>query len=860
MKKNKRKFIAYLLAVLAGMVLCMTSHTETAYAAYSEYGITIRGVSYNVKNEDLTLKFSRDDGKTGLYYYVDYRGIGRDIDWNNFDITKDATYIDSNEGEVTIHDNGNNTVDICVWKSDYTFEEFTYRIHGTGRLSNAVLGDFFGEIELEDCTTLTKDEYQCMFDKGVFTCKIYNEQVKYPLRWVICQGSMGNIERWNTVYSPNYSDDWSIHIDKSGTYIFRSIMFDEEGTYGVILDETRYEYTKPDKKVPSVKNVTWSSSEVGKVKLEWPEQIENINGFGITLRRRKIGTDSWGWAGWKCAWLKWGDNCQELHDFSDKFEEGYEYRCEVQSFSNDIETYAHSDIVYSSVYNPATASQEIIENIDDVLSELGVDSIEKVTADSLHQIYDTASEEEKANIVAATKGALEELVTNELKVGMQTDANIRELVSTIEKMHGATVNVSVADEVSNLIDAQSVSLIGAGLNAADVSVPVQVQISASDVRFDSKIYKNAIPMEISLTGVTLTGEELAIPVMVSMKVPEGIDMSKLVILHHKADGCLEERISGEMLYKDYETREIRFTVTHFSPFVLAEERITNITSVQLYIGQDFKLIYKANVDGAYSSVQMRFTSPLCNRTVDGVYDTETGKYVFEFTGIGPHCLADSIDIELLCDGTVMDSRKDFSVKEYCDAFASNTAAELRMTDDEYVKFLHLMADMLEYGAEAQKYTNHNTESLANASAWVANYKTDFSAPDNPVMSSTTAVGGTKVKTVSMELTSVNRIAFKVKVATDAAVTVRITNLTTGVKDTEKILTGAGEHLVYTNAIYATGYDDVYKIELLDSAENVLHSVQFSSSAYVNQKSGDTKLGGLVKRLYAYGKSAKNFRK
>ena len=80
------------------------------------------------------------------------------------------------------------------------------------------------------------------------------------------------------------------------------------------------------------------------------------------------------------------------------------------------------------------------------------------------------------------------------------------------------------------------------------------------------------------------------------------------------------------------------------------------------------------------------------------------------------------------------------------------------------------------------------------------------------------------------------------------------------KDTEKILTGAGEHLVYTNAIYATGYDDVYKIELLDSAENVLHSVQFSSSAYVNQKSGDTKLGGLVKRLYAYGKSAKNFRK
>ena len=859
MKKNC-KYI--LLSALLHFIFffCLFIDAKPVHAAVNDKGITISGVSYNIQTKELKLKISRDDGEKGLKYYVAYNFEDSATRFEN------AISLDSASGEVILTQSG----DLYVWKENASKNDYCH-YYSKGSIESVLMEDFFHEIDVISNTVLDSKNYPITFDfkKGEASCiipcgmmfhiSLFGNDGTFLGGSATFRHNIGSgIDMTNTYNSTTHLAQE--RINESGTYTYRVMLYNEEEGYYCDLGDYKYEYTRPEVSLPKVDYVKWNKEETGKVVIGFPEKEENMKGYRLILERRRGNSDENWWRYGLSIWDYFDGNALQ-YDFSRFFYDGNEYRVGVQTLSNEIETYAHSEYVYSDIYNPATASEDVIENIADVLGKLGVDSIEKVNADSLQEIYDKATEEEKANIVSATKGALEDLAVNELKVSMQVDADVRNLVSTIEQLSGASVEIDVDENIQNMIEKESISLIGAGLNAQDPSEPVQVKISSSDVVFDSIRYKNAIPLEISLDGVKVTEETLAIPVMVSMKIPEGINMEKVVVLHHRADGSLDEKIHQDSLYKDYANREIRFTVTHFSPFVIAEEQIADIIKAQLYIGQDFKLLYKANVDKIYSSVQMRFSSPLCNRVVDGTYDSEAGNYYFEFTGIGPQCLADNIDVKLLCDGNVMDTRTGFSVKAYCDTVAAKSAADLNMTEEQFEKLKTLMADMLEYGAEAQKYANHSTESLANTSPWVAESKTkDYIAPKDYVFSSETPTGDNRIKSVALDIRSVNKIVFKVNVASENTVKAKVYNLTKGAIVEEKELSEVGEHLIYTDAIYATGYDEVYEIELVDRSGNILHSLKFSSSAYVNSTSEDPSIGNLVKRLYIYGRSAQNYRK
>ena len=72
-------------------------------------------------------------------------------------------------------------------------------------------------------------------------------------------------------------------------------------------------------------------------------------------------------------------------------------------------------------------------------------------------------------------------------------------------------------------------------------------------------------LNLELDGAGIEkGEELAIPVTVTMPAPEGIDINSLAILHYTDDGpeTLEVRKNSD--------GTISFTVTHFSNFVFGE--------------------------------------------------------------------------------------------------------------------------------------------------------------------------------------------------------------------------------------------------------------------------------------------------
>ncbi len=88
--------------------------------------------------------------------------------------------------------------------------------------------------------------------------------------------------------------------------------------------------------------------------------------------------------------------------------------------------------------------------------------------------------------------------------------------------------------------------------------------------------------------VTPAGGQLAVPVKITLPVPDSIDPDCLVVLHRHSDGSFEE-ISSPRLYvsREGETAFVSFVVHDFSDFALAERfeasaaRVDGAINVQL---------------------------------------------------------------------------------------------------------------------------------------------------------------------------------------------------------------------------------------------------------------------------------------
>ena len=255
------------------------------------------------------------------------------------------------------------------------------------------------------------------------------------------------------------------------------------------------------------------------------------------------------------------------------------YKAGLVVKSDDIDNYLNSDEVFTDIYDTTSSSEEVDNTLKDVLTQAGVDSVEKADADTLNKIYNEADETKKAEIAKALRDGLKETDTATLRTAMQTNSDTRATVEAIEKMSGITVANDVSEDVKAYIDTANIKVLGAALNADDgvSNVGLKITKEADVATLDSK-YKNAIPLGITLTNVSTAASGLAVPVTITIPVPRGIDISKLVILHMNADGTVNENFSNGNGYSyDLNSRTITFTVTHFSTFIFAEADDTSTT-------------------------------------------------------------------------------------------------------------------------------------------------------------------------------------------------------------------------------------------------------------------------------------------
>ena len=344
--------------------------------------------------------------------------------------------------------------------------------------------------------------------------------------------------------------DWEI--EDNGTYTYKvKVVANGTDTDGVDYDtidgiesvSEPFVYTRPAAQVEVPKNVTCTPTGV----VSW-SAVDNAGYYYSQLYYKS----EYSVSGYSPTH---GIISMQLsHDHSDSLASDRDYYVRVRAYSSNINKYAHSDW---SAYLPVNTS---------------------VVADSVNEKLKECSKEQGAieDVVSAVKDQFgNDSEKRDLQVAMQTSSETRSLIQDLENRYKDAMNVETSVDPGNT-GISSVSLLGAILNATQ-SGNIELKMSKPDENTQKEYlpntsYKNAVVLDLNLAGAGINPGNLAIPVTVTMKVPEGMNPSNMTILHYNADKTYEElpvRQNGD--------GTISFTVTHFSYFAFVEKEQASST-------------------------------------------------------------------------------------------------------------------------------------------------------------------------------------------------------------------------------------------------------------------------------------------
>lgn len=276
------------------------------------------------------------------------------------------------------------------------------------------------------------------------------------------------------------------------------------------------------------------------------------------------------------------------------------------------------------------------------------------------------------------------------------------------------------------------------------------------------------------------------------------------------------------------------------------------------LGKDFSYnIYALFSDNIKDVVKVRFTMGGFTEEVSpALANAGENKYKFVFRGIAPQQLGDFINVELVCDGNVIKSIKNVSLKKYFEKLLECDANTLQYSEKKYSLLKPLIYDVFDYCTAAQKFTGYKTDTLINAG--YEGMGTTYSAvttTDNKTTGTKLESAHFKGKTIYFD--STNKIVFYF-ITTDVENTVLTIGDKTYTSADFKKGTAANEYKIYSDDVYATEFDKVFTCTISCSGvvgESVSYSIK--SYAYSKQDKND-KTGELARCTYKYGVSAFNF--
>ena len=232
------------------------------------------------------------------------------------------------------------------------------------------------------------------------------------------------------------------------------------------------------------------------------------------------------------------------------------YKFKVLACSNDI-TKAQtgpysvwSDTVYFD--GQKDTATDVKNQLDTILS-----SAENMSAEEVKAAVSQVDKTYLAEALAADTG-------NDGVVGQ---------IQQLEIQTGIETKISKADDMAVAIDPDKVSVVGAALNAEAGVDEVSLIIGDAENNFVLKDqYAGTIPFSLHLNiagddGSGSGSQYLAVPVKITLPIPDGINPSSLVILHRLTDDTVEE--IQPYAYCEDSLWYASFVVTGFSDFAFA---------------------------------------------------------------------------------------------------------------------------------------------------------------------------------------------------------------------------------------------------------------------------------------------------
>lgn len=295
--------------------------------------------------------------------------------------------------------------------------------------------------------------------------------------------------------------------------------------------------------------------------------------------------------------------------------------------------------------------------------------------------------------------------------------------------------------------------------------------------------------------------------------------------------------------------------------------LPTIISASILLGSDITVNYTVDLGGAsMQDAVMRFTINGTTTTVTGVPKAGTDYHTFSIGRIYPHTMGNNISAALVVDGTVVDVLDTYSVRQYCLNMLDRIADKSidAYTDDaQYSLLKTLIADLLQYGADAQIFTGYNTDAPVNSGiTGMSTYTPPSEAYSDIPLTASTASDGSRLVSVKPELSNVIKLGFTFATPNVSSVTLRIGNksygsehfISTGTKTSD----GLPVYLLYSEAIYATEIEDIFDVTLCVDGKDCQH-LQYGVLHYVYRKQNDanTALAALVRSIRNYGGSAMN---
>ena len=275
--------------------------------------------------------------------------------------------------------------------------------------------------------------------------------------------------------------------------------------------------------------------------------------------------------------------------------------------------------------------------------------------------------------------------------------------------------------------------------------------------------------------------------------------------------------------------------------MLTEEE--KIVGAQTNVGKDLTVNFHTNTQG-----QMKVYHNDKEITINGTFDNASGSYVYMYEGINPQCMGDKLDMELWVEGEKVDEKANYSIMEYCNNLYTQ-GKPAGYSDAKYNALLSLMADMLDFGAAAQKHMSYKTDSLMNTYDWIEEYKTSFTVPETVKDITATTNDAYKIKAAGLHIDNYVSVYVKFNVASWDNVTVKVNG---------KTYTQANlvNETLYLEDLTSTEYDKVFTVELVVNGETV-QTLTYSANSYIAAKY-DSVNSAIVQAIGRYGASAKAF--